>query len=469
MDTATRRKLLQTGLAAALLAAGGMPVAAGARSGGRLRVGLSGAPARHLWAPHLGFGVFQSLTGAGLLFDTLTEIAPDGLLQGGLATSWAPSRGGLIWTFELNPEARFHDGRGLSAEDVVASLDLHLNPTAPGFGLRSLVDRMTILSSHSLRLTLHEPNPDFPYLLSDPVLLIGPAEGLSRAFVEGCGTGPYRLAEFDGSRLLAERVRGHHQADTESWFETVEVLVLPEAQTRASALSEGRVDVVDRIPPTLLRRLQQFRESDVLELPATEFVQISAGQACPLDVQSDLISGLRLGIDRERLAGMGCFHPMPSSRASAVDRARARARLSAFANAPVRVAMDSEIGEDGARLVGALASQMRDLGLTPTLAAGETPAHLHVARRSMRPTPDWTRHAARLGGAEAGYSGSAQSWAESGARSEHLARFTETGPCFLPVVADANLVVSAPICRPETTGEGWDLAHARLARRWWRG
>lgn len=469
MDTATRRKLLQTGLAAALLAAGGMPVSAAARSGGRLRVGLSGAPGTHLWAPHRGFGVFQSLTGAGLLFDTLTEIASDGLLRGGLATGWTPSRGGQVWTIELNPEARFHDGRALSAEDVVGSLDLHLTPTAPGYGLRALVDRMTILSPRCLRLTLHEPNPDFPYLLSDPVLLIGPAHDLSPAFAEGRGTGPYRMVEFDGARLLAERARGHHLTDAESWFETVEVLVLPEAQSRLSALSEGRVDVVDRVPPAVLQRLQQSRGSDVLELPSTEYIQITAGDACPREVQAELISALRLGVDREGLAGMGAFHPVPCHRGPAVDRVGARERLSAFVKEPVRVAMDSEIGEDGARLVGALASQMRDLGLTPTFAPAGTPAHLHIARRSMRPTLTWTRHAARLGGADAVWPGAAQGWDQPAARSDLLARFTETGPYFLPVVADANLVISGAIRRPETTGEGWDLAHARLARRWWRG
>lgn len=463
MDTATRRKLLKTGLAAALFAAGGMPVAAGARSGGRLRVGLSGRPGGHRWTPQAGFGLFQSLTGAGLLFDTLTEIAPDGLLQGSLATVWAPSRGGAVWTVDLDPEARFHHGPGLVAEDVIASLDLHLAPGAPGFGLRALVARMEALSPHRIRFALHAPNADFPYLLSDPVLLIGPAAGLADAFAQGVGTGPYRLVSFDGDRLLAERVGAPSGEGAGNWFDTVEVLALPDADHRARALLEGRVDVIDRVPQAQLARLARARGLEVLALPATEYIELTAGPAGSPMAQTALLRGLRAGLDRGALARAEGLRP---ALAHTGDPEAARAELARFAGRPLHLAMDPDLGAEGARVVGALAGQLRGLGMAPTLAGPGTPAHLRVRRGPMRATLDWTLRIALRG--PGGTTPVAGRWALPAERPELLARAVEAGPALILAVGDANLVVSDRVGRPDRTGEGWDLAHARLARRWWR-
>ena len=47
-----------------------------------------------------------------------------------LATRWAVSRDGRTWTFTLRENARFHDGAPLTAADVVASFQRHLDPQA---------------------------------------------------------------------------------------------------------------------------------------------------------------------------------------------------------------------------------------------------------------------------------------------------------------------------------------------------
>lgn len=480
MDHSTRRKLLQTGLAAALLAAGGMPVSAGARTGGRLRIGLSGGPGAGAWDPRGGLGVFQTVAGAGLLFETLTEIAPDGLLRGALATTWTPSRMGRVWTLELDPEARFHDGRSVLGADVLASLDLHRTPGTPGHGIRSLIAQMHTPAPGRIEITLKSPNADFPYLLSDPALVIGPAVDGACAFAQGIGSGPYRVAAFDGAtRLLAERVSAHPRLAQGSWFDSVEILVLPRASDRAAALADGRVDVIDRVPAHILTRLTRRADVDVLALPATDYIRFSCGEACPTALQVPLLAGLRTGIDRTDLGeddGQVPVRDIPVATSSvprsAYDPERARAALVPFAETGVTLSMDGDLGEGGARVVAAVARQLAGLGIRVTLAESGGDGMLHARRKTTRPTLDWTllsgledhsgtAYLARLAALPSGAEGCV-------ARAELTADLAASGPYFIPVLTDANLVASRRVGRPVSMGQGWDTDHARLAQRWWR-
>ncbi|HSK40246.1 MAG TPA: ABC transporter substrate-binding protein, partial [Arenibaculum sp.] len=50
----------------------------------------------------------------------LVYAEPDMSLRPVLATSWEPGEDGRVWTFELRRGVRFHDGRAMTADDVVA-------------------------------------------------------------------------------------------------------------------------------------------------------------------------------------------------------------------------------------------------------------------------------------------------------------------------------------------------------------
>ncbi|MBM3842453.1 MAG: peptide ABC transporter substrate-binding protein, partial [Verrucomicrobia bacterium] len=92
--------------------------------------GAGAPPAKIL---HVGVGVDpqdldpQIITGIPearilrALCEGLVIIGPDGKLAPGVAHSWEVSADGLQLTFRLRPEARWSDGRPLTARDFVAS------------------------------------------------------------------------------------------------------------------------------------------------------------------------------------------------------------------------------------------------------------------------------------------------------------------------------------------------------------
>lgn len=232
MTRMDRRALFTSGAAAALLAASGLS-AATPRKGGRLRLAL----------PRDGDSFDQVWRGA--VFDTLTEVAPNGVLRGELATGWTSSSDARVWDFELRSDVAFQDGTKFSAKDVVASLG------GAEIGIELGVVHAEATDLRHVRINLSAPNPDFPYLLADPSLVM--------QSISGQGTGLYRPERLESGRhFLGQRVVQHYKDGQAGWLDSVEIIVIPDAKIRAEALRDGFVDVAELPEPKGLRGRGDF-------------------------------------------------------------------------------------------------------------------------------------------------------------------------------------------------------------------
>lgn len=228
MTRIDRRALFTSGAAAALLAASGLS-AATPRLGGRLRLAL----------PRDGDSF--DLVWRGAIFDTLTEVGPNGVLRGELATGWTTSSDGRIWDFELRRDVAFHDGTLFGAADVVTSLA----------GADIGIVHAEVLDVLHVRLELSDPNPDLPYLLANPALVMQSTTGE--------GTGLYRTERLQpGRHFLGQRVTQHFKDGQAGWLNSLEIIVIPDASIRAEALRDGFVDVAELPEPKGLRGRGEF-------------------------------------------------------------------------------------------------------------------------------------------------------------------------------------------------------------------
>lgn len=223
-----RRALFTSAAAMALLAASGVSAAGAPQRGGRLRMALSGGLRDDTWVS--GDGLFMQVARQGMVFDTLTERAADGVLRGELATGWQSSDGGRIWHLELRADVFFHDGQRFASRDVVESLQ-----NLPG----ARVEAVGLLA---VRITLDQPSAALPLVLAEPEYIIRPAHTPDA----GIGTGIYRVKRFlPGRQLLTERVETHYKDGTAGWFDEVELTSIPSERVRGEALGAYLVDAVD--------------------------------------------------------------------------------------------------------------------------------------------------------------------------------------------------------------------------------
>jgi peptide/nickel transport system substrate-binding protein len=160
----------------------------------------------------------ESLEVAEQVFGRLVRFAPGRLEpEPDLATSWSVSPDGTVWTFDLRPNVRFHDGTPFDADAVVFSFERQIvadhTSREPDFVWARSYHNITKVSALSpLRVQFQIDRPYAPFLAN---LAIGPAAIVSPTAVRRwgtkfgrhpSGTGPYRLLEWiPGDRITLER------------------------------------------------------------------------------------------------------------------------------------------------------------------------------------------------------------------------------------------------------------------------
>lgn len=232
---------------------------------------LSGASRADDWSN--GDGLFMQVARQGLIFDTLTEVAADGTLHAELAASWQASEGGRVWVFEIRKNVPFHDGKMLSAQDVVVSLG------------DFFASKVGAIGTHAVQFQLDRPMMDLPFLLAQPEFIIRPAHAPNA----GIGTGLYKVALFEaGKRLLTRRVEQHYKDGNAGWFDEVELTSIPAEPVRAQALGEYLVDAVDLKDASALKGLNDINILPTFARPSyavlSEVAQPSRlGTQYPLD------------------------------------------------------------------------------------------------------------------------------------------------------------------------------------------
>jgi len=161
--------------------------------------------------PATTHGSGDKLAFSGLVsFDPYLNLTPD------LAETWDVSDDGTVYTFQLRENARFHDGRAVTASDLVYSWERALSPdlasdTAMTYlgdilgaadlssGATEHLAGLQIIDDHTLQVTLDAPKPYFLLKLTYPTAFVVDQENVESGeewVRTPNGTGPYRLAEW---------------------------------------------------------------------------------------------------------------------------------------------------------------------------------------------------------------------------------------------------------------------------------
>lgn len=193
---------------------------------------------------------------AGLLFEGLSQLQPDGSILPALAEGWETSPDGTVYTCTLRSEARWHDGEPVTTADVLLTLEIIRSPDFPDpYQIADLWSRVTVeaLDDRRLRFTLEQPYAPFLSYTTLPVLpahlLEGtpPADFSQSAFnLEPVGTGPFRFVEArEEEGTLVIDLKDHPFYHRRSpYLEGVQFRFYRDEATLVEALLEEEIDGV---------------------------------------------------------------------------------------------------------------------------------------------------------------------------------------------------------------------------------
>lgn len=299
----TRRQFLHAAAAAGIAAplAGSIFNQAQAqtpKSGGLLKIATGGGSTTDSFDPALCTNhtcqIMQRQWG-----DTLTNAALDGGVSGQLAKSFEPAnKDGSKWAFHLHRGVTFHNGKTMTAADVVATLRRHADEDSKSGALgilRSVTD-FTADGDHTVLISLDGPNADFPFLIADYHIVIQPG-GYDEKPI---GTGPYIIEEAEhGVRYFTRKNPDYY--GTPGHVDNIETLVINDGTARVNALTTGVVHMIARVSPKVVSLLQKTEGVDIQKVSGRgHYIFVCHADTPPFD-NADLRLALKYAVDREDL------------------------------------------------------------------------------------------------------------------------------------------------------------------------
>ena len=166
------------------------------------------------------------------VFGGLVTIDPELNVVSDLAESWDISPDGLVYTFRIRPDATFHNGKPVTAEDVRWSLERATDPLteAPNVdqylgdivgvdaklqGNALEISGVRVINEHTVEITIDESKSFFLAKMTYPTAFVLDQENIEANpkswFREPNGTGPFKMSEYKvGETLILSRHDGYH-------------------------------------------------------------------------------------------------------------------------------------------------------------------------------------------------------------------------------------------------------------------
>lgn len=186
-----------------------------------------------------------------------------------LAESWMLDEAGTTAVFVLRKGVLFHNGKEMTAEDVVASLKRWGQYGQTAKALWSHVVGLEAIGPYAVQMTLNEPFAPMTTYLANiyggaviyPKEIADAAGGQPLAPQNVIGTGPYRFVEWrPGEYILLERFRDYvpcglpgsgYAGKKVAYFDQLKFIPVTEANSRVIGIQANTYDYAANIPSDL--------------------------------------------------------------------------------------------------------------------------------------------------------------------------------------------------------------------------
>jgi peptide/nickel transport system substrate-binding protein len=264
---------------------------------------------------------YYAITVANQIFDGLVEFDAHLNVVPDLAQSWSSSRDGVVWTFNLRKAVQFHNGREVTADDVVYSLSRLLDPAVHS-PLSSLLNKVKgasafqggsarelegirALDRYTVQITLSDPFTPFISILGLPHTAVVPKEEVER--LEGdfaiapVGTGPFRFVRWERSREITLEANKYYFLGRPA-LDHVRFLIFPgnAVGSMIRAFEQGALEE-SPIPPERRQEILNSNTYKVIRKPVLSILLFGFNLESPPFNQQEVRQAFNYAVDKIRM------------------------------------------------------------------------------------------------------------------------------------------------------------------------
>lgn len=167
---------------------------------------------------------------------------------------------GLVYTIPLRKGIKFHNGKEMTSDDVIASLKRWMDMAPRGKAIAKEVKSLEAKGPNAIVITLNRPYAPLLAHLALPsgFAVIMAKDSIATPLTQFIGTGPYafkerkpdqyvQLVRFDGYKPRSEPANGYGGA-REALLDELRFIPVPSANTRVEGALSGQYQFSDLLP-----------------------------------------------------------------------------------------------------------------------------------------------------------------------------------------------------------------------------
>ena len=280
----------------AVIATGSEVAAADPVAGGTLVIGTTQKP-RHL-NPAVQSGTATAVPGTQI-FATPLRFDENWAPQPYLAESWETADDGLSITLNLRKNARFHDGKPITSEDVAFSIQT-VKDNHPFKTMFAPVEKVDTPDAHTAVIHFSRAHPAALLAMSSALLPILPkhvyGDGQDPkshpANNKPVGSGPFRIVEFKpGEHVILER-NPDYFIEGRPYLDRVIVKHYKDSNSLTLAADKGEVDMYPFVTNT--RNIGRLKKNAELEVTSRGYAAVGPVNWLAFNTKNAFLSDVRV-------------------------------------------------------------------------------------------------------------------------------------------------------------------------------
>ena len=231
-------------------------------------------------------------------YNSLIQHANDLSPQPELAESFEPNGNATEWTFKIRSGVTFHDGKKLTADDVVYTMKRHQGEDSTSVikAVLASVKEWKKTGPMEVKAILESPNADLPTLLG----LFQTKIVQNGSTGDGIGTGPFVMESFQPG-VKSVHVRNKNYWREGAHLDACEITAITDPVARVNALISGDMQLVTQIEPNAFRQVESAKNVTLLSTPAALQMGICCLKNTEPGSNDDFVLGMKYIQDRERI------------------------------------------------------------------------------------------------------------------------------------------------------------------------